>query len=162
MKFLTVSTFGSIMLLIAGMAGTPGACAHEGEEPGMESHLATESPGEGGSTQEIPETAEGIWQAIDQHAAELEKVIQGGMLDKVHHLAFAIRDLAAALPEHSQGLPADKLAQVKGSVKFVATLAERLDTTGDANDMAGTRANFDKLKEVLDGMRASYQKGSSS
>jgi len=161
MKLLAVSTFGSIMLLFASLAGTPAAYAHEGEESGTESHHATESPGEGGSTQGIPETAEGIWQAIDEHTVELGKVIQGGRLGEVHHLAFAIRDLVAALPEHSQNLPADTLAQVKGNVKFVATLAERLDTAGDANDKAGTQANFDKLKKVLDGIRVNYRKGSS-
>ena len=40
----------------------------------------------------------------------------------------------------------------------MATLAQRLDATGDANDKAGTQANFAKLKKVLEEMRASYAK----
>jgi hypothetical protein len=104
----------------------------------------------------VPATIDGIWTAIDQHSAELDKDIQAGTLDKVHVHVFAIRDLAAALPELSKSLPADKLAQLNSNLKFVATLAQRLDATGDAGDKAGTKANFAKLKRVLEEMRAVY------
>lgn len=97
----------------------------------------------------VPATVEGIWAAIDRHSAELDKGIQTGVLDEVHLHAFAIRDLAAALPALSKSLPADKLARLNGNLKFVATLAQRLDATGDAGDKAGTQANFAKLKTVL-------------
>lgn len=97
----------------------------------------------------IPETADAILQAIDTKSAELKKTIDSGALDNVHHEAFAIRDLVAALPAKSASLPADKLAKLRGSVKFVATLAERLDATGDAKDLAGTKANYAKLTTVL-------------
>lgn len=109
-----------------------------------------------GSQVQIPATSDAIWQSIDKEIEQLNKVIQTGKLEDVHHHAFAIRDLAAALPAHSSTLPADKLNQVKANNKFVASLAERLDATGDAKDKAGTESNFQKLKTVLKTMRANY------
>ena len=104
----------------------------------------------------IPATNDAIWQSIDKEVEQLAILIQSGKLEEVHHKAFAIRDLVAALPAKSSSLPADKLAAVKANVKFVATLAERLDATGDAKDRAGTESNFQKLKAVLKTMRADY------
>lgn len=104
----------------------------------------------------IPETSDAILQAIDVKSAELKKTIDGSMLDDVHHQAFAIRDLAAALPAKSASLAADKLAKLKGETKFVATLAERLDATGDAKDLAGTKSNYAKLTAVLASIHAYY------
>ena len=67
----------------------------------------------------------------------------------MHHHAFAIRDLVNALPDKSKDLAADKLGKLKEEAKFVAVLADRLDKAGDANDQAGTEANFKKLQTVL-------------
>ena len=108
------------------------------------------------SPMKIPSTSEAIWQSIDKETEQLAALIQTGKFEEVHHHAFAIRDLAVALPARSGSLPADKLAQVRANGKFVATLAERLDTTGDAKDKAGTEANFQKLKAVLTTIRANY------
>lgn len=104
----------------------------------------------------IPATLEGLWQAIDAKSAELKKTIDSGALDQVHHEAYAVRDLVAGLPGKSGALPAENLAKVKASVKFVATLAERLDATGDAKDAAGTKQNFEKLTTVLASLRANF------
>ncbi len=127
-------------LLLAGTAAIPPAQASEE------------------ATVQIPATSAGIWQAIDQQVAALSKAIQTGVFDEVHHRAFAIRDLGAALPSRSGSLPPEKLAQVKADVQFVATLAQRLDDTGDAKDKAGTESNFKKLQGVLSAMRADYPK----
>ena len=104
----------------------------------------------------IPSTSDGIWKVIDAKSTELKATIDSGKLDNVHHEAFAIRDLVAALPSHSATLAAEKLDKVKSSVKFVATLAERLDATGDAKDVAGTKQNYAKLTSVLTAIRANY------
>ena len=104
----------------------------------------------------IPATSEAIWKAIDAQSAELKKTIDAGALEEVHRHAFAIRDLAAALPDRSTTLAADKLGKVKGGVKFVSTLAQRLDSSGDAKDAAGTRQHYAKLLTVLESMRANY------
>ena len=104
----------------------------------------------------IPATSDAIWQSIDKETEQLAALIQSGKLEEVHHRVFAIRDLVAALPAKSASLGPEKVAQVKANVKFVDTLAERLDATGDAKDKAGTESNFQKLKTVLKTMRASY------
>ena len=104
----------------------------------------------------IPATSEAIWQAIDKETEQLAMLIQSGTLEEVHRHAFAIRDLVAALPARSASLGADKVAQVKSNTKFVDTLAERLDATGDAKDKTGTESNFQKLKAVLKTIRANY------
>jgi hypothetical protein len=100
----------------------------------------------------IPDTADAIWLAIDKQSAELKTTIGGGDLKDVHHKAFAIRDLVAALPERSPSLSADEQTKLQNEVKFVATLADRLDATGDANDKAGAQANYDQLVKVLSGI----------
>ena len=104
----------------------------------------------------IPDTPAAIWQLIDKEAAETTKAIQAGMLKDLHHHAFTIRDLVAALPDHSGSLAADKVTKIKADAKFVATLAQRLDAAGDSNNKAASISNFDKLKEVLKTIRANY------
>lgn len=104
----------------------------------------------------IPTTSEAIWQSIDKETEQLATLIQSGKLEEVHRHAFAIRDLVAALPARSASLGADKVAKVKASTKFVDTLAERLDASGDAKDKAGTESNFQKLKAVLKTIRVNY------
>ena len=42
----------------------------------------------------------------------------------------------------------------RGGAKYVATLAEPLDATGDAKDLAGTKLNFAKFSVVLKSIRA--------
>ena len=63
----------------------------------------------------IPATREAIWRSIDKETERLATVIQTGKLDDVHHHAFAIRDLVAALSTRSGNMPAEKLAQVKAN-----------------------------------------------
>ncbi len=104
----------------------------------------------------IPATSAEIWQAIDSHITELHNVITSDKLGSVHVHAYAVRDLVRALPSESNNLSPDALAKVRGESKFVDTLAERLDHTGDANDEAGTESNLQKLEGVLKLLRAQY------
>lgn len=94
----------------------------------------------------IPDTVEGIFKEIQKHHHELAEVVKGKKLAEVHHHAFAVRDLANALPAKA---PADKKTQVEGTVKNIAKLAADLDKTGDANNQAGTEANLKKLDGIL-------------
>ncbi len=119
-------------------------------------YVYADAGGEHEAKIEIPATVEAIWQSIDEENQELSEVIEAGKLDEVHHHAFAIRDLVAALPSRSNALPADKLAKVKANGQFVATLAGRLDVSGDAKDMAGTESNFKKLQKILKSIRENY------
>ena len=100
----------------------------------------------------VPKTADAIWQAIDTHSSELKAAIESGALDTVHHHAFAIRDLIAALPAHSPATSVDEQTKLQNQVKFVATLADRLDASGDSGDRAGAQSNYDKLVAVLNGI----------
>lgn len=147
MKLLNLKTLAITAVLIAGIAGTGLANAH-----GDDDHAAATTE------QNIPATVPALWQAIDKKSAELQQTIQHGSLADVHHVAFAVRDLVAALPAKSTTLPAEKQAAIKAGVKFVATLAERLDASGDANDKAGAQSNYDKLTKVLSQLRANYAK----
>ena len=104
----------------------------------------------------IPDTVAAIWQSVDQATEGIAKEIQTGKLGELHRHAFAIRDLVAALPARSASLPPDKLAKVKSDVKFVATLAQRLDAAGDANNKAAVESNFEKLKDVIKSIKGNY------
>lgn len=104
----------------------------------------------------IPGTSAGIWAAVDAHMKELHAAITQGKLNTVHQHAFAVRDLIRALPSHSSNLSASALATVAAQVKFVDTLAERLDQSGDANDKAGTEDNTRKLEAIMKTLRAQY------
>jgi rubrerythrin len=110
---------------------------------------------EGGKIK-IPDTAAGIFKEVKEHEEELAKIITDKKLDKVHEVAFEIRDLVNALPDKSKDLAADKLAKLKSDAKFVASLADRLDKSGDDKDQAGTEANFKKLQDLLKQVRALY------
>ncbi len=105
-------------------------------------------------TVQVPATADAIWESVDQHATVMTKLIQAGTLKEVHHHAFAIRDLTAALPARVKTHSPDQRNQIETQVKFVAALAQRLDASGDSNDRAGAEANLTKLNGVLKSLRA--------
>lgn len=131
MKLLAI---GASAALAITAINAPLSFAHEGEE-----HTAK-------SETKVPDSADGILQEIHKHHSELAEVVKAKKLADVHHHAFAIRDLANALPAK---VAPDKKARVEGSAKNIAKLAEDLDKTGDANDQAGTEANLKKLDGVL-------------
>lgn len=119
-------------------------------------YIAATSAKEEGEMVAIPATSAEIWELIDTRVTQLKAIIDSGHLDEVHHQAFAIRDLVAALPARSKSLSADQLAKVRGGVKYVATLAERLDAAGDAKDLPGTQQNYAKLTTILASLRSNY------
>ena len=104
----------------------------------------------------IPDTSASILKKLKGREDELAKTITDKKLDDVHHHAFAIRDLVNVLPDESKDLAADKLSKLKANAKFVASLADRLDKSGDANDQAGTESNLKKLQAILKEIRALY------
>ena len=108
------------------------------------------------TTTPVPSTAPEIWLAIDGQVRDLHGAIATGALATVHQHAYAVRDLVRGLPAHSQGLAEASMNKVKEQVKFVDTLAARLDQSGDANDKAGTEANLNKLEGVLKTIRNEY------
>ncbi|MEO5718123.1 MAG: hypothetical protein ABIR29_06085, partial [Chthoniobacterales bacterium] len=94
----------------------------------------------------IPATTEGILAEIQKRHDELDAAVKDKKLADVHHHAFAIRDLARALPAKA---PADKQARVQGAVNNLGKLAQDLDASGDAGDQAKTESNLKKFDAVL-------------
>jgi hypothetical protein len=142
----------SSLLLIALLAGCQKSPAPAAAAPPPPATVATPATTPEEPAQAIPDSADAIWRAIDQKRGELKASIDSGSLANVHHQAFAIRDLVAALPVHSPGQSADQQAKLQGEVKFVATLADRLDQAGDSGDRAGAQSDYEKLVAVLDGI----------
>ena len=111
---------------------------------------AAAAPAEVDAPMAIPENVDAIWSEIDKHKAELATVVATGSLAEVHHHAFAIRDLFAAVPAHAAAMSAQDKATMDKNVAFVATLAGRLDSAGDAGDRAGAQAGFAQLAKVIE------------
>ena len=83
---------------------------------GLMGITATALADEKGKKVVIPATVEGIWKAIHEEHMKLAETGQKKKLADVHHHAFAIRDLAKALPAKAA---ADKKKQVEGAVKNI-------------------------------------------
>jgi hypothetical protein len=95
---------------------------------------------------QIPDTRDGILTEIHKHHDELTATVKAKKLDMVHEHAFAIRDLAKALPAKANP---DMKKMVENAVKKVSQLAEDLDKSGDAGDQAATEANLKKFDAAL-------------
>jgi len=106
--------------------------------------------------EKIPATVGGIWAEVKEHEEQLGNIIADNKLDKVHEVAFEIRDLVNALPDKSMDLPADKLATLKSSAKYVAEIAKRLDESGDAGDAVNVKAQADRLAKLLQDIETLY------
>ena len=134
-------------LLLAPVRALPSGAEHdEGSHASGTSHAQTNSVGQ-------------LWHGVKAHEAELARLVQAKELGKVHEVAFALRDLVAAMPNKSAELPPEKLAKLQGNAKYVATLAARLDVAGDANDQAATELKFKQLQSVLAAIEALYPEG---
>lgn len=101
----------------------------------------------------IPDTVPAIWTEINRHQAELTATVKAKKLAEVHHHAYAIRDLVAALPAKAA---ADKKARVEGASKNMAALAEKLDAAGDNNKQADTEAGLKQLDALLKQLKAQF------
>ena len=99
-------------------------------------------------------TASGVWQQIDAEQTKLASAISAGSLADVHHHAFAIRDLVAALPHLSPGLASAQSAQLAQGVTEIATEADQLDKAGDAGDLSATQAGSTAMAASLAKLRA--------
>ena len=138
------------VVLAAGVLVAPGSVL-AGEEHGAHREMPAKGKPAAG-----PETVGGILQAVKAREGELDNLIKAKELGQVHEVAFAIRDLVAELPDKSAQLPEAQQAKLKGNVKYVATLAERLDAAGDANNQSATEASFRQLQSVLGGIEGLY------
>lgn len=101
----------------------------------------------------IPDTVPAIWTEINKHEGELTATIHAKKLADVHHHAYAIRDLVAALPAKAA---ADKKPRVEGAAKNMAALAEKLDAAGDNNKQAEAEAGLKQLDALLKQIKAQF------
>ncbi len=127
------------------------ALSHDGEHE--EGTHATSSSGA------HTKTAAALWRTVKSHETELQGLVQRKDLGKVHEVAFALRDSVAGMADQSPELSPDELTKLKGNIKYVATLAERLDASGDAKDQAATERNLKQLESVLTSIEALYPAG---
>lgn len=143
MMSVTIKSAGFALALAASVLLVTPTPAHADSGPAASAE--TQAP--------IPETSAKIWLAIEAKTTELKHTIDSGSLANVHHEAYAIRDLTSALLAHVGDLTADLKAKTQSDIKFVATIADRLDAAGDANDKAGATSNFLKLTKILADLR---------
>src|SRR4030067_557494 len=101
----------------------------------------------------MPNTLGGIWQEIGEKQEELGNLIRNKKLDKVHEVAFVIRDLAKLLPDKSKDLSADNQKKLKSWVDGIADSAGRLDKFGDGGDPASTEKEAKRLDTLLKSIR---------
>jgi hypothetical protein len=134
------------LVLAPAPASTHEGAHEEGAHATGTSHADTKTVGE-------------LWRGVKVHETELQRLVQAKDLGKVHEVAFALRDLVAAMPDQSAQLPPERLAKLQGNVKYVGTLAERLDAAGDANDQAATERSIKQLDSVLAAIAALYPEG---
>ncbi len=118
---------------------TPNLHAEDKMKKGAEEH-------EEGAKMKIPETTEGIFKEIATHQTELKETITAKKLTDVHHHAFAIRNLAAALPVKAA---ADKKAAVESTSKNIAKLAGDLDEAGDGGNQAACEGGLKKMDALI-------------
>lgn len=114
---------------------------------------------EKGQHDKAPNTLGGIWQEIGEKQEELGNLIKNKKLDKVHEVAFVIRDLAKLLPDKSKDLPADNQEKLKSWVDGIADSAERLDKFGDVGDQANTEKEARRLDTLLKSIEKLYPSG---
>ena len=105
---------------------------------------------------EVPKALPAVWGAILGHQKDLHDVLAAKKLDEVHHHAFAVRDLVAAMPVKSTMLAAEKKTALKKSVSRVSSLAKLLDEAGDAGDSVKVAALTVKLDAELKSIEALY------
>lgn len=145
---------GTVVALALALTVAP-AIAHGDEEEAHGTHHEAAETAKSGA----PEVLTAVWLDVRASEAELQELIHNKELSKVHETAFTLRDLVAAMPPKSEQLSAEQQKKLAGNVKFVATLAERLDTSGDAGDQAATEANFKQLQSVLTSIEGLYPAG---
>ncbi len=98
----------------------------------------------------------GVFEQIRAERAGLDSAITSGALDRVHEYAFAIRDLARALPIMTSTLSVDAAKQLDALVADIGRQAEELDNSADAGDVSGTQLGVSAIDKSIEGIRALY------
>ncbi len=128
----------------------PAASQQSTAQPAGES---AEEYGESGENIASANTTKEIWGQVLAEKDKLSAAIQNGQLKDIHHLAFGIRDLVVALAEKTTGLSSNDATALSELVDQVKDSARKLDELGDAGNLSGTQAEFERLNKVLDSIK---------
>lgn len=137
-----------VLLMLVGLGVTPVFAQDHG------SH-AHETHKEETKTPELPKTLLGLLISIRDHQQELHEAIEANELEEVHHIAFTVRDLVAALPGKSK-LSGEQKKVLKKSVTRVDSLATMLDEAGDAGDSTAVALLVGRFDVEIQGVEALY------
>ena len=139
----------ALSLLLWSIHATPAYSTDEKQKAGVEHEAKPEKL-------QIPKTLPALWSMVAKHQKELHDVLAAKKLADVHHHAFAVRDLVAAMPDKSTTLAAEKKTTLKKSVARVTSLAKLLDEAGDAGDSAKVAGLVIKLDTELKAIEVLY------
>jgi hypothetical protein len=113
------------------------------------------APAAGGSGHshftKIPATVEDIWKEIHKQQEKLIATVEKKDLGEAHDHAFAIRDLAKALPGKLAGGPK---TEAEAGAKVITRLAAAIDRSSAARAQKATETNVKKLGEAIQALEA--------
>lgn len=124
-----------VFTMMAG--GFSAGLAQQGHEPLAESKVT------------VPATVEDILANVDLQLSALNKVIMDKELDRVHVLAFEIRDMLMALPQKRSDLPPQGKTALTTSLNNIKQQATLLDKFGDSKNLAQTKKVFTKFEDEI-------------
>jgi len=122
-------------------------------EPSLAAPDAAHETEEGGATMTPAATVAGIWIQIGDQQNKLSAAIENGQLNDVHHLAFGIRDLVAAVVGKVNEASPSGATHLNGMVEEVKASAAKLDELGDAGNLSGTKAEYATFVKLLDSVQ---------
>jgi hypothetical protein len=105
---------------------------------------------------EIPATLPGIWVKVQENQKGLHEALAKRDLEHVHHMAFAVRDYATAMPGKSKDLTKEKQDVLAKSITRIGSLAKYLDEAGDKGDSTSVATYLGKLDKELTIIEALY------
>lgn len=137
-----------VLLMLVGLGVTPVFAQDHGSHADGTHKEETKTP-------ELPKTLLGLLISIRDHQHELHEAVEANELEEVHHIAFTVRDLVAALPDKSK-LSGEQKKVLKKSVTRVDSLATQLDEAGDAGDSTAVALLVGRFDMEIQGVEALY------
>jgi hypothetical protein len=116
--------------------------------------------GEAREKLQIPEKLPELWKLVLEKQAALSQIIRAKELDKVHEMAFQIRDLVQSVPGKSGGLSTDNLRKLNESVEQVESTTKLIVEYAGGWEQAKVEEQAVRLGELLARISNLYPAGS--
>ncbi len=100
-------------------------------------------------TATVPATVEDILANVDLQLTALNKVIIAKELDRVHVIAFEIRDMLMVLPQKRSDLQPQEKTALIASLHNIKQQATLLDKFGDSSNLVQTKKVFTKFEDEI-------------